>query len=179
MMLLRNPIIWLRRIAKRKGYGIHSPFAFDFVTDVLYNKEQYYAYRSIDSSLRWWQRGRVRDLHHLMLRLANYHAPQTLYCHGLEASLVRACQLGKQGVTLVSSADSRPADMIVIDHADERVFSLVGDNTMLVLCDLTHNLAFWKQIRDNDRVRVTFDLYDLGIAFSRPTLNEQHYIINW
>ena len=34
---------WLRRFRKRRGYGIHSPAAFQFVTGVVYEKGEYYA----------------------------------------------------------------------------------------------------------------------------------------
>ena len=56
MMLFQSPIVWLSRIRKRKGYGVHSPFAFDLVTNVLYNKEKYYAYEEMDRGLRWWEK---------------------------------------------------------------------------------------------------------------------------
>ena len=180
MMLLRNPIIWLRRIAKRKGYGIHSPFAFDFVTDVLYNKEQYYAYRSIDESLGRWQPRRVRDLHRLAFRLANYRSPRTLYCPRLAPTLVEACIKGHKGVEVLSSGmPPHPADMIFLDRPDEYATDMVGEGTMVVLCDLPAHSAFWRQICAHERISVTFDLYYLGIAFARSDLNREHYIINW
>ena len=38
-----RPLRWLLRFRKRCGYGIHSPFAFQFVTGVIYEKGAYFA----------------------------------------------------------------------------------------------------------------------------------------
>lgn len=39
-----RPLRWLLRFRHRRGYGIHSPFAFSFVTGVVYEQGTYYAY---------------------------------------------------------------------------------------------------------------------------------------
>lgn len=41
---LKRPLIWLSRFRYRCGYGVHSPFAFSLITDVIYEKMPYYAY---------------------------------------------------------------------------------------------------------------------------------------
>ena len=41
---LKRPFIWLSRFRYRCGYGVHSPFAFSLITDVIYEKMPYYAY---------------------------------------------------------------------------------------------------------------------------------------
>ena len=50
---------------------------------------------------------------------------------------------------------------------------------MLVLKDKDKCRKFWKRIKEDDRVTVTFDLYDVGIAFARKDLCRQHYVVNW
>lgn len=46
----RNPVKWFRRLRTSRGFGVHSPFAFDFITKVLLDREAYYyAYPEIDS----------------------------------------------------------------------------------------------------------------------------------
>ena len=37
----------LKRIRHRRGYGVHSPFAFNFLTYVVYERGEYYAYRDL------------------------------------------------------------------------------------------------------------------------------------
>lgn len=179
MMLFQNPIVWLLRIRKRKGYGVHSPFAFSFVTDVLYNKERYYAYAKMDRSLRWWQKGRVRSLKHLLFRLANYQHPQTLFCMGVDGSLIEACKYGSQGVAIIQPGCGDKADMVLLRGAHEEAMHHVGEGTMVVLLNLTRCRDFWKRVKSDERITVTFDLYDVGIAFARKDLNKQDYVINW
>lgn len=179
MMLFQNPVIWFRRVRHRKGYGVHSPFAFNFVTGVLYNRDMYYAYETIDRGLRWWQRGRVRSLHRLALRLSDYRRPGTLYCHGIDGRLAEACRYGCRGLKVLPDGSMETADMIFVSGADERALLHVGEGSMLVVKDMHRCRSFWRCIREDERITVTFDLYDVGIAFARRDLNKQHYIINW
>lgn len=179
MMLFQSPIVWLMRVRKRKGYGVHSPFAFDLVTNVLYNKEEYYAYTEMDKDLHWWQKWRVRSLRHLAFRLSNYHRPQTMYCEGLDKALREACKYGNNGVRILPRGTKDVADMVFVDGKDEEALSHVGEGTMLVLKDKDKCRKFWKRIKEDERVTVTFDLYDVGIAFARKDLCRQHYVVNW
>ena len=47
LLALKRPFIWLRRFRHRRGYGVHSPFAFDFITDVVYERTAYYKYKDL------------------------------------------------------------------------------------------------------------------------------------
>lgn len=47
---LRNALRWPRRYRTSRGFGVHSPFAFEFITRVLRDREAYYyAYPEIDA----------------------------------------------------------------------------------------------------------------------------------
>lgn len=46
-MAILNPL-WWQRLRHGRGYGIHSPFAFRFITEVLNGPYAYYAYPSIE-----------------------------------------------------------------------------------------------------------------------------------
>ena len=70
MVLFRCPLVWLMRVRHRRGYGIHSPFAFGFVTGVVYEDGAYYGYEVIEGGLRWWERWRYRSVLRLLLRLS-------------------------------------------------------------------------------------------------------------
>lgn len=179
MILFQNPVIWFRRVRHRKGYGVHSPFAFNFVTGVLYNKDMYYAYEPMERDLRWWQKGRVRSLRRLAFRLSDYRRPGTLYCHGIDAKLADACRYGCRGLRILSGGSVETADMIFVSGADECALLHVGEGSMIVVKDVHRCRSFWRRIMEDERITVTFDLYDVGIAFARRDLNKQHYIINW
>lgn len=48
-----NPLSWLRLWRHSGGYGVHSPFAYNFITDVLRQEHAYYCYgRLADTTLR-------------------------------------------------------------------------------------------------------------------------------
>ena len=38
---------------------------------------------------------------------------------------------------------------------------------------------WWKQLKDDERVRITFDLYDIGIVLFDPKRYKQNYIVNF
>ena len=53
---------------------------------------------------------------------------------------------------------------------------------MLVLAGIYASQAgreAWRSLKADSRVRVTFDLYDFGIAFFQRRLNKQDYIVNY
>lgn len=178
-MLFQNPIVWLMRFRNRKGYGVHSPFAFNFVTEVLYNQESYYAYGEMDKGLRWWQKARVRSMRHLLFRLSNFRGAETMYCWGVDKALSEACQYGSRSVRILNPGEDDVADLVLVGGADMEALRHLGEGTMMVVKDIHRCSAYWKRIREDRRVTVTFDLYDLGIAFARKDLNRQHYKVNW
>lgn len=84
---VRRCWLWLCRFRKRCGYGIHSPFAFTLVTDVIYNNADYYAYTDILredsflSSLIGTHEISSKDLR-LLFRLCNQQEAQRIVCIG-------------------------------------------------------------------------------------------------
>lgn len=60
----------VRKIKHRKGYGVHSPFAFSIITEVIEEKTAYYAYQRMR---RVYPKGGVMPLKvaQLLLRLSN------------------------------------------------------------------------------------------------------------
>lgn len=108
---------WLRRFRKRRGYGVHSPLAFDFITDVIYNAGEYYAYDRLRqplvaslSRLDEYDPASgltAKDLR-LLFRLANYEAPSRLALCGGGATVrdyIRAARTTAEEVSLGLSSD--------------------------------------------------------------------------
>ena len=147
MLLFSNPYIWLRRIRHRNGYGVHSPFAFGFIKQVLEEHDAYYAYIEMDRGLKWWQRFRYRRHQHLLFRLSNFW-----------------------------TADNGGMSVKSAENATEVQFH---EGLMLVLTDIHRYRDEWLWVKRNPQVTVTFDLYDIGIAFCLAKLNKQDYIVNW
>ncbi|MBR4709309.1 MAG: hypothetical protein IKM71_05875 [Bacteroidaceae bacterium] len=146
--MIHHPLIWLRRFRHRKGYGVHSPYAYNFLRDVIYESNHYYAYDEIEKKVKgnWWQRMVMRKRERLLFRLKNWCGERP-FIHAMSWSGEVARQL-------------TPDAMLVLDH-------------------LQDNLVAWQRIKKDARTRVTFDLYDLGIALFNPELTKQNYIVNW
>ena len=146
--MIHHPLIWLKRLPHRKGYGVHSPFAYNFLRDVVYESNHYYAYEDIEHHLKgnWWQRRCQRKRERLLFRLRNW-------------------------------CGERP--FIHVMQWNPEVGRSLSPDAMLVLDALQDNLPAWDMIKKDARTRVTFDLYDMGIALFTPTLNKQNYIVNW
>ena len=93
---LKRPFIWLGRIRHRCGYGVHSPFAFELITFLIYEKTPYYAYQQLAEEQKRLsaQRGRgwnkeTRKVNRLLFRLINRFQPRCVVDAGvLSASLV-------------------------------------------------------------------------------------------
>ena len=67
-----------RRVRHRNGYGVHSPFAYNFIKSVVYERGQYYAYPALAAARRK-AAGEERELtprsHRLLFRVANFVQP--------------------------------------------------------------------------------------------------------
>lgn len=65
---------WLLRKKQSKGYGIHSPFAFDLITNVIYSSYSFYAFSDIREIVS--QNGinpdSITAFNHLSFRLVHY-----------------------------------------------------------------------------------------------------------
>ena len=67
---------WLKRRKQAKGFGIHSPFAYDFVTHVINEEYGYTAFADIDRLLRAHNIETAdKKLHHLSYRLVRFFKP--------------------------------------------------------------------------------------------------------
>ena len=81
MRLFRRPWIWLSRFRQRKGYGVHSPFAYSFIRGVVLESSAYYAYADLAQLHPWWVRWfRLYPMQcrRLLFRLANFAEPRTV-----------------------------------------------------------------------------------------------------
>ena len=198
--LPRRIFEWIRRIRNRCGYNIHSPFAFNWVTGVVYCDEAYYAYEPLAA-----ERDQMDGLFSekddcLLFRVANHQEANDILYVGQhsarpEAYLRAAKKRAKFSVSqeLPSLADAlREHDMVVIEapfaeriSPEDPIFSLESrprESGVIVCHGIHHNAAArerWQALCNAQAVTITFDLYRFGIAFLRPKLNRQHYRINY
>ncbi len=176
MRVFGNPFIWLLRFRHRCGYGVHSPFAFRLITEVFYEDLPYYYFGDYDYLLpRKWQFRRKKGLH-MLFRLANWYQPEVV-CASWTISyegfyLKDACPQAK---LRLGYPEEGKRTILLVTKPDEEVFRHITPDTLLVLDNLHLHREWFRRLPSV----VSFDLYDLGIAFFDPQYNKQHYIVNF
>ena len=206
LLALKRPFIWLRRFRHRRGYGVHSPFAFDFITDVVYERTAYYKYKDLREREKQLKGEKKPDwlyeppkLKRLLFRLVNYAQPARVVDAGrlsasalyLKAACERADYVGASSLSELFLEAGVPVDFLYLHdyrHPDfvQQVFevcvSRTTERSLFVIEGIRYTremTALWKQLRKHTRVGVTFDLYDLGILFFDKSRAKQDYIVNY
>ena len=192
---------WRRwqRMQHRCGYGIHSPFAFQLVTGVIYEKEAYYAFAPLHEL-------RSECLSHLderddrlLFRLINHHQPASCMLIGAQTSLTlqylkagcRQCHFWH--IEQFATSPTHPltqhiaeAEMLCLIGCEdrwewaERALQAEHPRCMMVISDIdAEGGNRWRQLIKDKRVRVSFDLGHIGIVCCEKRLNKQDYIISY
>ena len=86
---LWRPVVWVCRFRHRRGYGVHSPFAFQLITRVFYERGEFYAYRPLAAVRRTEACGLSERLDRLMLRLVNDVQPRRVVLWGDAVGMTR------------------------------------------------------------------------------------------
>ncbi len=176
----RNPLIWLRRIRKRCGYGVHSPFAFELLTQVIYSPGQYYAYRELDklhTLADRMLRPRRRAVDRLLFRLVNSRQPGTLRAVGGSARLRQYMQAATS--RRLDEGKTETPDFLYYDGDDTSLPPMVAEGGTLVVDHLQKHRALWRALHHDEHYTVLFDLHDVGIAIRRSDLQRDSYTVNW
>ena len=206
LLALKRPFIWLSRIHHRCGYGVHSPFAFNLITQVIYEKGAYYQYSSIPELIKkeraihgaGWNDASTK-VNKLLFRLLNRFQPQVIVSLGKPTSsdlYLRAAKVDSQlySVDQVESFSEKNVHQVdflyihcagcsnMVSQSFEQLLPLLAQHSVCVIKDIHRNRsmsACWKQLINNPQVGITFDLYDVGIMFFDTTKIKQHYRVNF
>ncbi len=205
-LALKRPFIWLRRFRHRCGYGVHSPFAFEFITCVIYEKAPYYAYQLLKTVQKKQARHQPRGwndtparVNRLLFRLVNRRQPATLVDVGVPSVSSLYVQAPKVEINYTYASDLTglfletgvPIDFLYVHHHRqpdlvEEVFrvcvSRITPESVFVIGGIGYSpsmKALWKRLQDDERTGITFDLYDVGIIFFDTSKIKQHYVVNF
>ncbi|MGN0087271.1 MAG: hypothetical protein ACI353_07120 [Alloprevotella sp.] len=196
---LRRSLRWLSRIRHRCGYGVHSPYCFGFITEVVYEDAAYYAYETLaPRRLPLPAAPREKD-DRLLLRIANRLQPRTVAGIGsgqafrLSMDYLRAGKAADFHCAATAAALARllPAvgavDLLYLDtdewpDALQAAWSRLSGEAAIIIRytpQRRHTLPDWQKLCEDARVRVTFDLYDFRIALFLPRLQKENHIVNY
>ncbi len=206
LLTLERPFIRLVRFPHRRGYGVHSPFAFNLITRVIYERAPYYKYRDLHQAERQlsatkpkaW-RGEPLRVKRLLFRLVNYARPRLIVDAGtpsaaglyLRAARCSADYTVADKLSELFLESGVPVDFLYLhDYRHpafvEETFHICAPRTakesLFVVEGIRYTRqmhALWKQMQQDERTGVSFDLYDLGLLFFDKTKVKQHYIVNF
>ena len=195
MNLYFRPLRWICRFRKRCGYGIHSPFAFNFVTGVIYETGRFYAYSALESQgVNIPHRARLKD-DRLVFRIVNFAEPQCIVALGEPSPAfrhtcdyiraARNCPLHINPTT--AEINTLAPDFLYTDSEDwaayiDTFLRHVTDRSALLVKGIYRSKTSrqaWKELIAQPEVRVSFDLYDFGICFFEKRLNKENFVINY
>lgn len=203
---LKRPYIWIRRFRKRCGYGVHSPFAFDLITNVIYENTPYYAYRELATARKMagkespeMKTDSLEKVDRLLFRLVNRVQPNTIIEIGPYNVTSLYLKAGKTTANYFSFPTLVRQDEMPVSSVDflyfndyknpewvEQSFDVwanhVQTNSLFVVNGIHYSKAMkslWERLKSDDRVGITFDLYDVGLLFFDLSKIKQHYVVNF
>ena len=157
----------LRRWWRSRGHGVHSPYAYRFIRNVLREKGQYYHYSEID------RLGGDTHWHRLLFRLVCEFEPQQLLATHLSVDECKVIRLADSRVNL-------PPEVSVPDNMPPGVMELRGAVTMaMVIRDIRSDIRRWDNLLETLRGGMTFTNGTVGIVVERPGLPRQDFRINF
>lgn len=231
-----------------RGYGVHSPFAFDLVTNVIREELPYYKYSLVEKVRNLYGtskksigvdgtevaisdlcRGEVSPaMGQLLFRLVNKYKPSNVVSLRLglgvsamylaapnselnvmtfekpsvadyATSFMRKVGFDKVQVEASSASEGLPSllermgrlDFLYLNGCEtgeelERYVSMCmpklhGDSVVVVdnIYENESLTAAWRNFQSDEKVRVTVDLFHMGIAFFGETLQKEDYFVRY
>lgn len=203
LLKIKRPFIRLSRLWNSCGFGIHSPFAFDFLTQVIRQSTPYYKYKElIEEEKRMaalkgenWSYESLGQKQ-LLFRLVNYCQPHTVLDVGTCSASSLYLHAAKNDIDYLTASDL--SELFLENNVNidflylhdyyhpkfvREVFDVCVDRTsersLFVIEGIGYSKEMrkcWKCLQQDKRVGITFDLYDVGLLFFDTSRIKQHYI---
>ena len=155
-----------------KGHGVHSPFVFNFISSILNNKE-------LKQEANYSNKYRA-----LLIRMVAYYMPATVMeLEAIPSSKVKVLEE-------IANADS--IGLLYIKHIANAedltnyfntTLKKINNQSILIfegIHDSKEMEASWETIKMHKEVKLTIDLYKLGIVFFRQEqLEKENFIIRF
>ncbi len=229
----------LYRFKSVTEHGVHSPFVFELVTNVIYNQTDYYSFKKIENVREQLLDSKIRQIARqetlsskytqLLFRLVNHFQPAQIIELGTSLGISTAYMASANSKIPVITVEDRPEiseiakknfeqlelknivqlsgdaktllqsilekkqelNFIVFNekHCNEKTLNYFGqclekgnESDLFVFTDIhssTEMRDAWKEIKNNNKVRVTIDLFFMGLVFFRTGQVKQHFIIKF
>ena len=206
MLLAQRIWNWCRRFRYRCGYGVHSPSDFFLITSVVYERLPYYAYERLKKTSSSKSLPHYREkVNKLLFRLVNFYRPESLIEVGegngeaflyMNQARTFMVSVGLKGVEKEETLCRLETELERLKKVDflhiaftpyykeifEIAFPYLHDESCVVVGDVyasAERKAWWKELISDERVRISFDLYDIGLLRFEKKRFKQNYKVNF
>lgn len=169
---LKAASVWLRRIGHCRGFGIQSPSDYWLVRYVINEHWPYYQYERLGRNDDWL----TRKLGRLCFRIANWRQPAVIESSAYREYLQAGCRKAVWGES---------SELMVLSlEGDWRsrlsyIYNKVSADSVLVVTGLSKARDVWREIVNDERAVLTFDLYYCGIVLFDKKRDKKNYIVNF
>lgn len=190
----KRSMVFMRRFTHSQGFGIQSPSAYRFDREVINAHHPYHAYADLQLAFPHEDRLTLK-LARLYFRIAHAtQARQWALCTHRNVVYRAYVQAGCRTASLVDVDEVgevdkiAESDVLVTAMEDdlwpmcEAFVSSAHERSMLIVEGIYASKKAkmrWKELVNDERTSVAFDLYDCGIVFFDHTKSKQVYIINF
>ena len=206
MLLIQRIWNWCRRFRYRCGYGVHSPSDFFLITSVIYEEGAYYAYGKLKETPGSKALPHYREkVNRLLFRLVNFFHPFQLmevgegngdamrYMRAARPSMMSVSLKGDDKDEIIRRMKAELGQMKKVDFLHigptpyykevfEAVYPYLHEQSCVVMGDIyasEERREGWKELIRDERVRISFDLYDIGLLLFEAKRFKQDYIVNF
>ena len=168
-MALHSLIQYLKYRWKAKGrHGTHSPFVYDFIEHVLLNKEV------LDRTFRIDCPDIPLKYENLVSRIAAYYNMRSVQV------LPAQCTTTMSAPDMLLLNEVNPANWVSLfnSHLD----TLKNESAVVItgIHNTPAHSAAWKALCANGRVKLSIDVYGLGVFFFKNEFKEkQHFLLKY
>lgn len=200
MYNLRYGLNYLRhRFVANNRHGIHSPFVYKLIDTVIYDYSPQKVYREIAAYAKAHHPDKrlintlPLKVYELIYRLAVYFNPRVIAFAGddngvLSLSIKKAVPDAAFSALAELHGDGS-ADFIIIDAAandiaryHEKSLPYIHHDTVMLFTNIHRTKKIkqsWDFLKADERVRVTIDLYYLGLVFFKQGMSKENFRVRY
>ncbi len=172
------------RFRHKRGYGVHSPFMFNLILNVIRDREKQFSYPVELEQANILNR-RERKVFRLLARLIRHLHVHRIVCLGLNSSLLASyLSMVYQEADVCDVPDGlSDADFVYIGRRTLSGINLPNDEKWImefpkyvVITDIykdARHARLWRQLRE--RATVSVDMMWYGLLFFDPKIQKGRY----
>lgn len=197
---------WCKRVKHRSGFGVQSPTDYFFIRNVIYEKSPYYAYAKLAKrKFDYYQPHYRTKIDRLLFRLANHFQPDNIIEVGLDNGEALTYMKAAKPSALTIPIRSRNKEKTIKQFEEqiatqqtigclhiartkyyreifEKAMPALGPDSYVIIADIhkdKERLNWWKELVEDKRTIITYDLYDIGIILFTEKRHKESYTVNF